>query len=130
MRGIGLIEVAIATALMAVIALGVAPLLTGAVRANADARLELDAAAAATERMEQLLASPFSAALSPSDSLTTDYPDFSDAVASHSAMLTRRWSVVPMYSDTADTRVLTVRIFAPGRPPLVTFTTIRTRTGS
>ncbi len=125
----GLIEVAIATALMAVVALGVAPLLMVAVRANADARLELDAAAAATERMEQLLADPFSMSLSPSDSLATDYPGFSDMVLSYSAALRRRWSVSALESDPGNTRVFTVRVLAAGRPPLATFTTVRTRTG-
>ena len=48
MRGMTLIEVAIATGLIAVIALGVAPLLAIAVRTNAAARLELAATAAAT----------------------------------------------------------------------------------
>jgi Tfp pilus assembly protein PilV len=58
MRGTSLIEVAIATALIAVMALGVAPLLAIAVRANAASRLEVDAVAAATERLEQRIAPP------------------------------------------------------------------------
>jgi Tfp pilus assembly protein PilV len=128
-RGIGLIEVAIATALLAVMALGIAPLLIGAVRANANARLELDAATAAGERMEQLLAAPFTAPLSSSDSLNIDYPGFSDVVDSPAGRLTRRWSVTAYASDPANTRVFSVRVLAAGRPPLATFTTVRTRTG-
>jgi len=128
MRGTGLIEVAIATALLAVLALGIAPLLIGAVRANADARLELDAAAAATTRMEQLLIAPFAEPLSPVDALAVDEPGFNDVIASHSAALRRRWSVTTLGVD-PDARVISVRILADGRPPLVTFTTVRSREG-
>jgi prepilin-type N-terminal cleavage/methylation domain-containing protein len=128
MRGMTLIEVAIATALVAVIALGVAPLLAIAVRANAAARLELDATAAATERMEQLLAAPFAAAISPADSLAVDYQDFSDTVASSGGILTRRWCVRPSAFDPDDTRVFSVSVRAAGHPSLATWTTIRTRT--
>jgi type II secretory pathway pseudopilin PulG len=127
MRGMGLIEVAIATALLAVVALGVAPLLIGAVRANADARLQLDAVAAATTKMEQLLAAPFAVPISPADALTVDEPGFSEAVASHSATLKLRWSVAAFGGSPADARVFTVRALADARPPLVTFTTVRTR---
>ena len=125
----GLIEVAIATALLAVIALGVAPLLIGAVRANGEARLELDATAVATAEMEQLLAAPFTTPISPADALTADYPGFSDAVPSHSALLTRRWCVVAFGADAGNARVFTVRVWAPGHPPVTTLTTVRTRTG-
>lgn len=129
MRGMGLIEVAIATALLAVIALGVAPLLIGAVRANADARLELDAAAAATTKLEQMLVDPFASALSPSDALTVDEPGFHDTVISHSAILKRRWAVSAFGGDPSGARVFSVRVGASGHPPLATFTTVRTRMG-
>jgi type II secretory pathway pseudopilin PulG len=129
MRGMGLIEVAIATALLAVVALGVAPLLIGAVRANADARLELDATQAAATRMEQLLTAPFATPVSPPDALATDYAGFSDAIVSHSAILKRRWSVTPLGSDAGLTRVFSVRVITDGRPTLTTITTVRTRTG-
>jgi hypothetical protein len=129
MRGTSLIEVAIATALLAVMALGVAPLLAIAVRTNAASRLEVDAAAAATERMEQLLVAPFDAMLSPADALAVDYPGFSDTVNSPAGILTRRWSIGPAPFDTDDTRVFTVRVSVPGRPPLALWTTIRTRMG-
>jgi len=129
MRGTSLIEVAIATALIAVMALGVAPLLAIAVRANAASRVEVDATAAATERMEQLLVAPFAAMLSPGDALTADYPDFSDTVHSPAGILTRRWSVSRAPFDTENTRIFTVRVSVPGRPPLALWTTIRTRMG-
>ncbi|HWK09617.1 MAG TPA: hypothetical protein VNR64_06185 [Vicinamibacterales bacterium] len=129
MRGVGLIEVIVATALLAVMALGVAPLLAAAVRSNAEARLQLDAAAAATERMEQLLAAPFAAPISPPDSLTFDDPGFNDVVASPAGTLTRRWSTTPYAADPADTRVLSVVVCTPGRPRLTIVTTVRTRTG-
>jgi type II secretory pathway pseudopilin PulG len=129
MRGTSLIEVAIATALIAVMALGVAPLLAIAVRANAASRLEVDAVAAATERMEQLLVSPFAETLSPSDALTVDYPNFSDSVSSPAGVLTRRWSITPAPFDADNTRVLSVRVTMRGRPPLASWTTIRTRMG-
>lgn len=123
-----LVEVAIATALLATIALGIAPLLLGAVRANADARAELDAAAAATTTMEGLLVAPFAAPLSPSDALDVDEPGFNDVVVSHSAVFRRRWSVATLGGD-PDTRVFSVRILANGRPPVIVFTTMRTREG-
>jgi hypothetical protein len=128
MRGMGLVEVVIATALLAVIALGISPLLIGAVRATADARLELDAAAAATSMMEQLLVAPFAGPLSPPDALTADAPGFSDVVISHAAILKRRWSVTLAWGD-PDARVFSVRVLADGRPPVVTFTTVRSREG-
>ena len=129
MRGISLIETMIATALLTTMAVGVAPLLASAVRANAAARLQFAATTAATERMEDLLAAPFAAAVSPTDSLTVDYPDFSDIVASGAGTLVRRWSITAYGRDPADTRVFSVRVIADGGPPLVTLTTIRTRTG-
>lgn len=124
-----LIEVVIATTLLAVMALGVAPLLAIAVRANAAARLEVDASAAATERMEQLLAVPFATALSPPDSLAVGYPEFSDTVPSPGGILTRRWSIGAYARDPDNTRVFSVSVSAAGRPPLAICTTIRTRTG-
>ena len=129
MRGVSLIEVAIATALLAVVLLGVAPLLAMAVRSNTGSRLQLDATAAATERLEQLLAAPFATPLSPPDSLVSDYPGFTDTVASPAGTLTRRWCVVSSPADPLDTRIFSVRLTAPGWPPLTTMTTIRTRTG-
>jgi type II secretory pathway pseudopilin PulG len=129
MRGISLIEVTIATALMTTMALGVAPLLASAVRANATARLQFAATTAASERMEDLLAAPFADALSPADALTVNYPDFSDIVTSAAGTFVRRWSITQYGGDPADTRVFSVRVTADGRPPLVTLTTIRTRTG-
>jgi len=127
MRGITLIETLIATTILAVLALGVAPLVAIAVRANAAARLELDALAAATERMEQLIAAPFDPPLSPADALATDYPAFSDRVLARGGTLIRRWSVLPLASDPDNARVLVVRVGAKGHAPLATFTTVRTR---
>ena len=124
-----LIEVAMATALLAVVMLGVAPLLAIAVRSNMGARLQLDAAAAATERLEQLVAAPFAVPLSPRDSLMADYPGFVDTVLSPAGTLTRRWCVVASPADPADTRIFSVRVVAPGWPTLTTMTTVRTRTG-
>ena len=123
-----LLEVAIATALLTVVALGVAPLLAVAVRSNLMSRLQLDATAAATERMEQLIATPFDGPVSPSDSLTVDYSDFSDIVASPAGSLRRRWSITPAPFDPDNTRIFSVRVSASGTPALAAWTTIRTRT--
>ena len=122
-----LLEVAIATALLTVVALGVAPLLAVAVRSNLMSRLQLDATAAATERMEQLIATPFDGPVSPSDSLTVDYSDFSDIVASPAGSLRRRWSITPASFDPDNTRIFSVRVSASGMPVLAAWTTIRTR---
>ena len=78
---------------------------------------------------EVVVSGPFASALSPSDALTVDEPGFHDIVISHSAILKRRWAVGAFGGDPSAARVFSVRVGASGHPPLVTFTTVRTRMG-
>jgi hypothetical protein len=130
MRGFSLIEALIATSLLVVVALGVAPLVAMSAKNTMGARLTLDALAAGTERMEQLAADPFSIGDAPSGALAADCDGWFDEVPAGSARLTRRWYVGPAPLDPANARIVAVDVFGPGanaRVPLASFRTLRTR---
>ena len=101
--GFTLIEVAIATGLLVVIALGSAQLFVLALRHNVVARQQLVMTLAAARKVEELSAAAAAGALAPSppDALERGAPGFADVTVEAGVICVRRWLVAPVRRATA-----------------------------
>ena len=127
-RGFTLLEVLVASAILAVALMSLAQLLGAEVAANAAAGETTIAALLAAQKMEDLRAEPWES-LAETSIESADYFDSSGrAIAGirKSAPIERRWSVGPAVFDPEDTLVLRVEVrTAHGQTRLVG---VRTRT--
>ena len=114
--GFTLIEVAIATGLLVVIALGSAQLFVLALRHNVVARQQLVMTLAATRKMEELSAAAAVGALAPSppDALERGVPGFADVTVEGGALCVRRWLVAPVSGYGARAVGIAVRVSVAG----------------
>src|SRR4051812_16623544 len=94
--GFSLVEVLVATALLAVTVAGLAELFAISVKNNAAARYGTAAAVLAAQKIEQLRVDP-NLAPSPGSTLQSDTEPYVDHVGPY----TRRWSIEPMPASSA-----------------------------
>jgi prepilin-type N-terminal cleavage/methylation domain-containing protein len=125
-RGLSLIEVLVATAILTVCLVSLAPLFTLATTSNTAAAYTTEAAVLAEQKLEELRALPWTVdlagaglTLSPANALqenTAGYVDYIDAFGTAldgsgpkpppGASFTRRWSIEPLVADPANTLVI------------------------
>lgn len=114
--GFTLIEVAIATGLLVVIALGSAQLFVLALRHNVVARQQLVMTLAAARKVEELTAAAAAGALAPSppDALERGAPGFADVTVDGGVTCVRRWLVAPVPGYGGRTVGIAVRVSVAG----------------
>jgi prepilin-type N-terminal cleavage/methylation domain-containing protein len=123
-HGFTLIEVAIATGLLVVIALGSAHLFVLALRHNVVARQQLVMTLAAARKVEELSAAAAAGPLapSPSDALERGAPGFADVTVEAGITCVRRWRIaqVPGYEGRALSIAVRVSVAGVGDLQIVT----------
>jgi prepilin-type N-terminal cleavage/methylation domain-containing protein len=123
-RGFTLIEVAIATGLLVVIALGSAQLFGLALRHNVVARQQLVMTLAAARKVEELAAAAAAGPLAPSppDALERGSPGFADVTDEAGVICVRRWLIAPVpgYGARAISIVVRVSVAGMGDVQIVT----------
>ena len=128
--GFSLVEVLVASSLLAVAIAGVAPLFATASRANVAARNATYAAVLAAQKIEEIRAAAFP---DPTDGEMTEYvdPDGASTEDSDQAAYQRRWTIRSLPNHSAEMVVISVAVSqrAAARN-LVRLVTIRTRKGS
>jgi len=128
--GFSLIEVLVASSLLAVGIAGVAPLFATSSRANDAARHATYAAVLAAQKIEEIRAAPFP------DSTGGELAEFVDAngtatTDSDRSAYQRRWTIEPLPNHPVETVVISVAVSQRhAARSLVRLVTIRTRTGS
>lgn len=119
-RGVSLVEVIVATGLLAVALVTLAQLFAIAIRSNIDARTATYAALLAQSKVEELRASP-GLTISPESALREDTPGFVDYVDQFGhladglphARYVRRWAVQPLMTE-PDAVVIQVAVSPKG----------------
>jgi prepilin-type N-terminal cleavage/methylation domain-containing protein len=125
--GFTLVEVLVATTMVAVAVGGLGYLWTAAAGVNRSARRSTLAALFAVEKMEQLRALPFedrALAASPADALRNDADGYFDVPAEG---YRRRWHIAPLPSYPANALVVHVMVWRIGDPGEASLVTIKTR---
>ncbi len=123
--GFSLVEVLVATGVVAAGAAAVLQLVAIAAHATIDARDATYAAVLAAQKIEELRAAPF-----PTPAAATEYLDARGAPVAGvaTALYERRWEVAPLPGQPAETMVLTARVWRRGAAHrAVRLTTVRTR---
>ena len=123
-RGFTLIEVAIATGLLVVIALGSAQLFLLALRHNVASRQQLLMTLAAARKIDELTAAAATGplALSPPDALARGAPGFADVTDEAGVTCIRRWQVssIAAYGSRAVAIAVRVSVAGAGDVQIVT----------
>ena len=114
--GFTLIEVAIATGLLVVIALGSAQLFVLALRHNVVSRQQLVMTLAAARKAEELSAAAAAGPLAPSppDALERGAPGFADVIVTDGISCVRRWLVAPVPGYGGRITSIAVRVSVAG----------------
>jgi prepilin-type N-terminal cleavage/methylation domain-containing protein len=125
--GFTLVEVLVATTMVAVAVGGLGYMWSAAAGVNRSAKRSTYAALLAAEKMEELRALPLddpALAASPPEALRTDAEGYYDAPLEG---YRRRWLVAPLPSYPLDARVLHVLVWSAGDPGEASLVTIKTR---